>query len=480
MTIFQHKPYRFLFILSLTVCTGVSGQMMVVNPYIQPGQGHNFRHERKVVIWQTDSTAGDFTVEYHKGKREDFIQGTRKARVERSVIQFGKTKYLLYRAFLDHLEFDQEYHYRIRLGERVMAITGFRTRTKEHKVKFAAFGDCGAGSEGQAAVAYQVHLRNPDFVLLTGDQVYSSGTVQEYLGRFFPFYLAPSPNPKRGAPLMQRTPFLLSLGNHDIRSNDLRQYPDGMAYFYYTDLPRNGPYPGYAPEVLGREDQLKSFIAAADDRFPVTANYSYRHGNVHLVNLDANPYVNPEDPELQAWLRNQFKGNTHEWRIVAFHHPGFNSSNAHYNYQNMRKLSPLFEELGVNLVINGHVHNYQRSLPLKFAPEKDKDGKYKTGSDGRVDGEFKLDEVFDGRKVTRANGVIYIVTGAGGAQLYDAEISNKPNMWEHSPKSNWVPFTKTLISDKYSFSWIETEGKSLKWTQIDSEGNVIDEFTLTR
>ena len=39
---------------------------------------------------------------------------------------------------------------------------------------------------------------------------------------------------------------------------------------------------------------------------------------------------------------------------------------------------------------------------------------------------------------------------------------------------------KVLISDKHSFSWIETEGKTLKWKQIDSEGNTIDEFTLTR
>ncbi len=475
----QARTYPLLLLL-LLASTVASAQLFVVNPYLQPGQGHNFRHEHKVVVWQTDSTAGDFSVEYHKGKREDFVHGIKKAKIHRSTIRFGKTTYQLYHARLDHLDFDHEYHYRLKLGDRVMSVQGFRTRTKEHQVKFAAFGDCGAGSEGQAAIAYQVHLRNPDFVLLTGDQVYSSGTVQEYLGRFFPFYMYPNANPKRGAPLMQRIPFLLSLGNHDIRSNDLRLYPDGMAYFYYTDFPKNGPHPGYVPEVMGKEEQLKNFLDAADDRFPVTTNYAYRHGNVHLVNLDANPYVNPEDPDLVEWLRNQFKGNTHDWRIVAFHHPGFNSSNAHYNYQNMRKLSPLLEELGVDLVINGHVHNYQRSVPLKFAPEKDSDGKYKTLSDGRVDGQFTLDEEFDGKTVTRAKGIIYIVTGAGGAQLYDAEITNNPKMWEHSPKSNWVPFTKTLISDKYSFSWIETEGKTLKWTQIDAEGKVIDEFRLTR
>lgn len=471
-----------VFLLIIFVATTILswGQLFTITPYLQAGQGHNFKRERKVVIWQTDSTAADFKLEFHKGKREDFVHGVKTAKIRKSTIKFGKTTYNLYRATLDGLDFDHEYHYRLKIGDRVMFIQGFRTRTKQHSVKFAAFGDCGAGSEGQAAVAFQVSLRNPDFVLLTGDQVYSSGTVQEYMGRFFPFYMSPNANPKRGAPLMQKIPFLMTLGNHDIRANDLRAYPDGMAYYYYNDLPQNGPHPGYAPEILGKEEQLKSFIEASDNRFPVIGNYAYRNGNVHIINLDANPYVNPEDPVLVEWIRDQFKGNTHDWRIVAFHHPGFNSSNAHYNYQNMRKLSPLFEELGVNLVINGHVHNYQRSVPLKFAPEKDSEGKFRMTSEGRVDGTFTLDEKFDGKAVTKAEGIIYIVTGAGGATLYDAEISNKPALWEHFPRSNWVPFTARLISDKYSFSWIETEGKTLKWKQIDSEGNVLDEFTLTR
>lgn len=361
-----------------------------------------------------------------------------------------------------------------------MAQSYFRTRTKHHKTQFAAFGDCGTGSPGQAAVAFQTFKKNPDFVLVTGDMVYSSGLEIEYRKRFFPMYCAPMANPQRGAPLMQSTPFYTLLGNHDIKGYDLREFPDGMAYFYYTDLPRNGPKLTNLPEVDGRTDQIKAFEKAAGPRFPQTANYSFRHGNVHVVCLDANTYVDPTDSVLTNWIRKEFRHHKNEWRIVAYHQPGFNSSTAHYDYQSMRLLAPLLEELGVDLVLTGHVHNYQRTYPLTFMPEKDKNGKFKMAGTGRVNGTFTLDHDFDGKTVTKPKGIIYVTTGAGGAQLYDAEISNKPEKWEHTPKSNWVPFTHKLISDKFSFTWIETDNHTLKLSQIDSEGNTLDEITVTR
>jgi hypothetical protein len=476
--------FRFAFLLItiglLCLLNPTSAQMLQVPPYIQPGTAHDLQHESKVIVWQTDSTKAHFIVEYQKGSSFDGSAPLHHAKVQPFKLELDKEVSWLYRAHLEHLEFDADYVYRVRLENRPISQSGFRTRTVHPKTKFAVFGDCGAGSPGQAAVAYQVNKLNPDFVLLTGDNVYSSGLASEYRKRFFTMYMAPLASPTRGAPLMQRIPFYSLLGNHDIRGNDLRVYPDGMAWYYYSDLPTNGPITEHEPEILGKNHQIAHFRRATENRFPKMSNYAFRHGNIHVVCIDANTYVNPLDEGLVNWLRNEFKNHKNEWRIVSYHQPAFNSSNAHYNYQVMRMLSPLLEELGVDLVLTGHVHNYQRSAPMKFAPEVDKQGKYRSSSDGRVDGKFTLDQKFDGETITRPEGIVYITTGAGGAQLYDAEISNKPKAWEHSPESNWVPFTKKLISDVHSFTWIETDHHTLILSQIDSEGNTIDRITMTR
>ena len=479
-------PHRIMnHLRNLLVCFAVlasihsSAQQFLVPPFVQPGDAPDLKHERKVIVWQTDSTSANFILEYQPGKTFDDAKVKQAARVTREKLDLAGRISYLYRAYLENLEFDYEYAYRVRLEGRPMAVASFRTRTKHHETNFAAFGDCGTGSPGQAAVAYQVFKKNPDFVLVTGDNVYSSGLELEYRKRYFPMYCAPMANPQRGAPLMQSIPFYTVIGNHDIKGGDLREFPDGMAWFYYNDVPLNGPKVPYFPEVDGRAEQVKAFEAVNGARYPRSANYSFRHGNVHVVVLDANTYVDPSDSVLVNWLKKEFRHHKNEWRIVSYHHPGFNSSTAHYDYQVMRLLSPLLEELGVDLVITGHVHNYQRSVPLKFEPEKDKNGRYRQASTGRVNGTFSLDHEFDGKTKTKPKGIIYITTGAGGAQLYDADISNKPERWEHSPKSNWVPFTKSLISDKYSFTWIQTRNHELKLSQIDSEGHLLDEITVT-
>ena len=158
----------------------VHAQMLEVPPYIQPGTAHDLHHESKVIIWQTDSTKADFIVEYQKGTSFDGSAHLHHAKVVPFRLELGKEVSWLYRAHLEHLEFDAEYVYRVRLENRPISQAVFRTRTIHPKTRFAVFGDCGVGSPGQAAVAYQVSKLNPDFALLTGDNVYSSGLASEY------------------------------------------------------------------------------------------------------------------------------------------------------------------------------------------------------------------------------------------------------------------------------------------------------------
>jgi hypothetical protein len=53
-------------------------------------------------------------------------------------------------------------------------------------------------------------------------------------------------------------------------------------------------------------------------------------------------------------------------------------------------------------------------------------------------------------------------------------------MWKHEPTENWVPFTKKLISDINSFTFIETEGKKLTLKQLDGQGAEIDHIIMTK
>jgi predicted phosphodiesterase len=468
------------FVFLLCIFSTAASQQLLVSPYLQPGNASTLSKEEKVLIWQTDSVPGNYKIEYLKGP---FTGDAETSRAKISFIKLflnNKTTFL-YRARLSKLQFDELYSYRLSLNGKSILENSFISRSKKSTVRFAVFGDCGSGTQAQAQIAYQVHKQKPQFVLVTGDNVYSNGTEREYRKNFFPYYLAPEASPEKGAPLMNTIPFYMVVGNHDVRGADLDKFPDGLAYFYYNDLPFNAPVPKLTVKASGNADRIKTFRKNAGGRFPRMTNFSYDYGNVHIVCLDANLYANPLDPFLVEWLKRDLKQSKADWKIVAYHHPGFNSSKAHYNDQQMRLLSRLLEELGVDLVLTGHVHNYQRSLPLKFSPKKNEDAtQYIISPEGRVDGVFTLDQQFDGITNTKPNGIIYIVTGAGGAPLYDKELTGNPALWKHDPAENWAPFTMKMISDKHSFTLIETREKKLNLKQMDVNGEVLDEITLTK
>lgn len=471
-----------LFILLVFVLPSALAQNILVPPYIQPGNVSTLAKEEKVIIWQTDSIPGTFKVEFALGSSLASVKKpstTKVSSVKLSLL--NKTTYL-YRATLPKLQFDQTYVYKVSLNNRTIAENTFETRTKKAQTKFAVFGDCGIGSPEQAKIAYQVYQHKPQFALITGDMVYSYGREEEYRARFFPYYLTPAPTPNRGAPLMQSIPFYMMLGNHDIYSADFDKHPDGLAFFYYNDLPLNAPTTALTVKAEGTNTALiKAFEKNTAPRYPKIANYSFDYGNVHVAVLDANYYINPLDPELVEWLKRDMKNSKADWKMVAYHHPAFNSSPTHYEYQIMRLLAPICEELGVDMVLTGHVHNYQRTVPLKFDPAIDStNNRYVVSEAGSVDGKFTLDTKFDGINTTRADGIIYIVSGAGGATLYDNQISDNPELWKKGTPENWAPYTTKLISDVHSFTMIETDGKKLILKQIDADGKTIDTITVTK
>jgi acid phosphatase type 7 len=382
--------------------------------------------------------------------------------------------HLVYRARLTDLVPGEEFQYRVlKAGKPVFDAAAHARKSASQPFRFVLFGDCGQGTPAENAVAYQAYRAKPDFIFIPGDIVYGSGRIAEYRTKFFPTYSTDEPSAVNGAPLLRSVPFIAAPGNHDTALNNYRRYPDALAYFLYWDQPLNGPVaPPDAVKAVhvltGSTSAQPTFLEGAKPRYPRMANFSFDYGNSHWTVLDANTYMDWNNPFLREWLAKDLAGaQSATWRIVAFHQPGFNSSKEHFTEQQMRPISPILEANHVDLVFCGHVHNYQRSFPLTFTPDGSP-----AGPKGEVAGDWKLDKTFGDGAKAKPNGVIYIISGAGGAELYNPEQQGKPESWQ--------AFTDKFISQVHSMSVVDVEGKTLRLKQVSDTGEVVDSFRIAK
>jgi hypothetical protein len=453
----------------------------LVKPYLQPG--HSTEAGKVVLMWHADDADAAWAVETRPTADKPWQAVDKTPEAVRIAVP-GVPAHRVYHLTLKGLEPGKKFGYRIvQDGKAVFEAEGRAPRSAAQTQRFAVFGDCGADAPEQKAIAYRLFLTKPHYVMITGDLVYDKGRISEYRTKFWPIYNADDASPSEGAPLLRSTLFLAAPGNHDIASRDLGQTPDGLAYFYYWFQPLNGPLKAegsslVAP-VLGPEGTKKAFLAGAGKAFPRMANYSLDYGNAHWTVLDANATVDWTDPELRDWVAKDLeaaKGAT--WRFVSFHQPGFSSSKTHFDEQYMRVLSPVFEAGKVDIVFSGHVHNYQRSYPLTFVPSASNGAKPVKGPDGKllkdrhVDGEWALDRSFNGKSRTNPQGVIYVVSGAGGNHLYNPEQQDAPETWQE--------FTYKHISKTHSFTVVEIDGPTLELRQLTADGYEVDRFTVTK
>jgi hypothetical protein len=123
------------------------------------------------------------------------------------------------------------------------------------------------------------------------------------------------------------------------------------------------------------------------DVFHLPAYYSFDWGNAHFVTLDTTQSYRPGSPQYE-WLVDDLQTNS-PWKFVFFHHPAYSSGHHGSTSDVQSHLVPIFEEYGVDLVFNGHDHLYERTCPI-------------------------LDDACE------EGGVVYYVTGGGGASLYNA------------------------------------------------------------
>jgi len=113
--------------------------------------------------------------------------------------------------------------------------------------------------------------------------------------------------------------------------------------------------------------------------------YTVQRREITFFILDTNMPLAPES-EQYIWLKKELERCDTNFKIAIFHHPPFSSGPHVEDEKNLRtSIVPLFEQFGVQAVFNGHDHDYERSM---------------------------------------YNGTFYIVTGGGGAPLYDQSRDN--------------------------------------------------------
>jgi hypothetical protein len=186
---------------------------------------------------------------------------------------------------------------------------------KADSVRFGVIGDSGTGLRAQYEVAQEMiayHTEFPfTFVTMMGDNIYGSETPADFAVKFEEPY-------KRL--LEAGVKFYASLGNHD----------DPNERFY------------------------KNFNMGGQ-RY-----YAFSKGNVRFFALDSN-YM---DPQQLQWLEAQLGRSDSAWKICFFHHPLYSDGRYHGPDTDLRALlRPLFLKYGVNAVLSGHEHLYERLRP---------------------------------------------------------------------------------------------------------------------
>ena len=179
--------------------------------------------------------------------------------------------------------------------------------------------------------------RDPDLVLELGDNAYNDGTDSEFQAKVFDIY----------GPLMKRVPFWSCLGNHETAQ--ATAFVETYPYFDIYTFPKAGECGG---------------VASGSEHY-----YSFDYGNVHVISLDSMTADRAPGGAMATWLANDLAATTSTWIICIFHHPpytkGSHNSDTETPLIQMRtNLLPILEAGGVDLVLSGHSHSYERSYLL--------------------------------------------------------------------------------------------------------------------
>ena len=329
---------------------------------------------------------------------------------------------------------DQQYFYSVGTTSGILEqgpnnyfLTAPSLATKR-KIRIASFGDVGNnGTTNQAYVRDAfLNFRGPtptDLWMLIGDNSYDGADSQYQTNFFDPFK----------ASLLKNCMLFAVPGNHDYQdyvnhpTDPDRRVQRDIDYYAMFSLPTNA-------EAGGFPSQSEQY-------------YSFDYGPVHFVMLDSygkNPVqVNSTSPIVPkafyedtttvgytipnaqiAWLKQDLAATAQKWKIVYMHHPpytrGTHDSESESELIDIRmKITPILEQFGVDMVVTGHSHVYERSYALH-----DHQGAMNTFNEAtNVFPEDRGSGRYDGSPNTcpykntsekKKQGTVYVVSGSSG------------------------------------------------------------------
>src|SRR4029453_12756205 len=155
--------------------------------------------------------------------------------------------------------------------------------------------------------------------------------------------------------------------------------------------------------------------------------YSFKPADgVRFFALDST-YV---DEKQLKWLDEQLKASGSKWKIAFFHHPPYSSGETHGSDETLRtQLEPIFVKYGVNVVLTGHEHFYERIKPQK--------------------------------------GIAYFITGSS-AKLREGNISPQTEL------------TAKGFDTGYTFMIVEIVGDDMYYQALTDTGKTVDSGTVHR
>jgi hypothetical protein len=301
-------------------------------------------------------------------------------------VQFGRTLAGIFNTVLDTatttehsvvvsgLQSKTSYFYRIGNSSTMFTaadansyFTTFPLQNVSIPTRIWAIGDFGKANDRQRRVRNAFENfdweRKTDVWLWLGDNAYQDGTDAEYSAKVFDSVYA-------YGKLFQRMPFHPAPGNHDYNSfsplyNTVDPFVQTGTYLDVIDVPKQG-------ENGGVPSGTKQY-------------YSFNYGEVHFVSINTelasisnsahdwlgigvNADSNFAHSPMRQWLEQDLQQNKQRFSIVYFHQvphtagSHISSSPAEIQMTAIRKLwCPLFEKYGVDIVLGGHSHVYERS-----------------------------------------------------------------------------------------------------------------------
>ena len=355
-----------------------------------------------------------------------------------------------FEATVTKLQPDTRYHYAIYDGDKRLTPADqpftFRTHPEPGTKRDAyiwVVGDSGTGDKNQK----QVHQALIDFnkknnltldlYLHVGDMAYTKGKDNEFQKNFFAIYQS----------TLRNTVCWPSMGNHEGATSNGKT---GTGPYYDAYITPTKAEAGGVPS--GNESY-----------------YSFDYGRIHFVVLNSHDLDRRPAATMAQWLREDLAKTSPkktDWIIAYWHHPpytkGSHDSDKEHQLIEMREhIMPILESNGVDLVLTGHSHIYERSMLMDGAYETPTVAENKILDDG--DGDEKGDGAYQKSPGLPPNqGTVQIVTGHGGKKM-------KRRGYSPVMRRSLLQFGSTLINVK---------GSELRVSMLNANGKIADQFQI--